>query len=125
MANSVVFSHLVEEYGNTDSDDDSVDAEKQVVSRDRANSKANRDGPQENGDVAEGKKGSGALMQDEEREKGSVGWYVFASYLRAAGGLYWGVWLLTGLTLSQAANGAFLSHFFGLGSDAEHCVCSW
>ncbi|KAG2004754.1 ATP-binding cassette transporter [Coprinopsis cinerea AmutBmut pab1-1] len=104
MANSVVFSHLVEEYGNTDSDDDSVHAEKQIVGRDRANSKANRDGPQENGDAVEGKKGSGALMQDEEREKGSVGWYVFASYLRAAGGLYWGVWLLTGLTLSQAAN---------------------
>ncbi|RXW15854.1 hypothetical protein EST38_g10001 [Candolleomyces aberdarensis] len=113
MANSAVFSKLIEEYGNADSDDeeegqDILDKEAAVKPRksrklskdgkelDLSDEESNEDGPKKPRDEA-------ALMQAEERNTGAVTWSIYKSYLKFAGGLYWGPWILMLLVLTQAA----------------------
>ncbi|OBZ78499.1 Canalicular multispecific organic anion transporter 1 [Grifola frondosa] len=91
MANSVHFSHLMEEYGNLEQQDteikDSEDTEKfaEPLERDEAKSQ------------------EGALMQAEERLTGSVSYSVYAKYLRFAGGLAWAPTIILLLVLYQGA----------------------
>lgn len=99
MENSVVFSHLMEEYGNLEAEADSS------KSRSKAGVKkaAGADGSTEGGL----KKDNAALMQTEERNTGAVTWTVYKKYLGFAGGIIWAPIIILLLTLTQAAQGVF------------------
>ncbi|KAG6856152.1 hypothetical protein H0H87_007058 [Tephrocybe sp. NHM501043] len=99
--NSVLFSRLMDEYGNLDPESEGGD-----------DKKAGRAGAEGLLDEADriGKK-TGALMQAEERNTGSVTWDVYRSYLRFAGGIIWAPIIIFLLTLSQGSqvvNNVFL-----------------
>lgn len=51
-----------------------------------------------------GRKPAGALMQSEEKAVSSVGWGVYAAYIRAAGSIWVAPFILGLLLVSQAAN---------------------
>ncbi|KAH6909905.1 ATP-dependent bile acid permease [Coprinopsis sp. MPI-PUGE-AT-0042] len=110
MANSVVFSRIVDEYGNAESDSD--DEEEGGEASRKTARRALRDMVKvepvsEEGQATKAEekvKTTAALMQQEEREQGSVNWKVYSTYMKAAGGLYWGPFLLMLLTLNQAAS---------------------
>jgi ATP-binding cassette, subfamily C (CFTR/MRP), member 1 len=87
MRDSVSFSKLMEEYGNHDS-------EEKTVEKETDEEKKMRD-----------KKKDQALMQDEDRETGAVSMEVYRKYLKAAGGVVWAPMLLLLLVLTQAAAG--------------------
>ena len=99
MANSVVFSRLMEEYGNLEAEENSS------KSRSRGNVKK----AAETEESTEGglKKDNAALMQTEERNTGAVTWTVYKNYLRFAGGIIWAPIIVLLLTLTQAAQGVF------------------
>ncbi|TFK23810.1 ATP-dependent bile acid permease [Coprinopsis marcescibilis] len=103
MANSTVFSRLVEDYGNAESDgeDEAGDADKHTR-RDVAK-KDGLEAPSE-AEAKVGKKSNAALIQEEERNMGAITGSIYSSYLKAAGGVSWGPWLLILLTLTQAAS---------------------
>ena len=115
MANSIVFSRIVDEYGNAESDSDDEDSG--VATRKSARralddmTKIEPISEEGNATKADEKKATttAGLMQQEERELGSVNWSVYATYMKAAGGLYWGPFLLALLTLNQAASGTSFS----------------
>jgi hypothetical protein len=116
MANSEIFSKLVEEYGNSDSDIESEHAVPDIRAPGspklmRTKSAPGKHVEDDKESVEEDlKKGpdtnNGALMQDEERVTGAVTWRIYKSYMRYAGGLYWGPWILLLLVLAQGAGGA-------------------
>jgi len=99
MANSVVFSHLMEEYGNLEAEADSS----------KSRSKGNVKKATEADESTEGglKKDNAALMQTEERNTGAVTWTVYKKYLGFAGGIIWAPIIVLLLTLTQAAQGVF------------------
>ncbi|TFK23813.1 ATP-dependent bile acid permease [Coprinopsis marcescibilis] len=107
MTTSTVFARLVEEYGNTESrEKDSTSNSPEASLRDGA---LNMKGSGNDGAVsAEMEKGTTTanvdLMQEEERKMGAVTGAIYASYLKAAGGISWGPWLLFMLALTQAAS---------------------
>ena len=51
-----------------------------------------------------GKKPAAALMQQEERAVDSVGWDIYAAYIRASGGMWVAPFILALLIISQGAN---------------------
>lgn len=112
MANSVIFSKLVEEYGTTDSDNVSQEGGEPPVPGSpkalRKRSERRQTEAESSSDVDLKKVGekNGALMQEEERETGAVSWKIYKAYMRYAGGLYWGPWILLLLVLTQGAAGA-------------------
>ncbi|KAJ3514014.1 hypothetical protein NMY22_g14878 [Coprinellus aureogranulatus] len=118
MGNSAIFSKLVEEYGNADSDNVSLAAAeaqppgspKTPRKKSMSKSQAQSDKDSEETDLKKGQGGgekNGALMQEEERETGAVSWKIYKAYMRFAGGLYWGPWILLLLVLTQGAAGSF------------------
>lgn len=118
MANSLVFSKLIEEYGNAESDDEEEGQEAmEKETKTRKTRKLSKDGEEteseEESSEEQGpkKRDEAALMQAEERNTGAVTWNIYKSYLNNAGGLYWGPWILLLLTLAQAANGNARSLF--------------
>ncbi|TEB30865.1 multidrug resistance-associated ABC transporter [Coprinellus micaceus] len=113
MANSEIFSKLVEEYGNSDSDIESEHAVPDIRAPGspklmRTKSAPGKHVEDDKESVEEDLKmgpdtNNGALMQDEERVTGAVTWRIYKSYMRYAGGLYWGPWILLLLVLAQGA----------------------
>ena len=103
MGNSVVFSHLMEEYGNLEAEDDNHPSRshtKRKVKKDaEADASTEEGGP---------KKDNAALMQREERNTGAVTWTVYKKYLGFAGGMIWAPVIVLLLTLTQGAQGVFL-----------------
>ena len=93
MKDSLVFSRLMEEYGSLDQDDE---AEKKASKKEGA-----ADASEEIND----KRADATLMQEEERNTGSVTWAVYAKYLHFAGGIIWAPIIVLLLTLSQGAQG--------------------
>ena len=95
MADSVLFSHVMEEYGTQDKDKDEDVEEK--------------DGEKEEEKAADGVKSKDSkeahLMQAEERLTGSVSNSVYAKYFRYAGGLIWALIIVTMLVLYQGSSG--------------------
>ncbi|KAJ7270615.1 multidrug resistance-associated ABC transporter [Mycena haematopus] len=91
MKEGVVFSKLMEEYGNLDEEDHASKAkgEKAVVVADQ--------------DELDAKKGQAALMQAEERNVGAVTFETYGKYLKFAGGLIWAPIILLLLVLAQSA----------------------
>ncbi|KZP34073.1 multidrug resistance-associated ABC transporter, partial [Athelia psychrophila] len=99
MNNSVIFSRLMDEYGN-------LEQEKEIgpkAAKEDAIEKA-----------VDSKKVETDLMTAEERETGAVSWSVYAKYLRFAGGLFWAPIILLLLILTQVAqvgNTLFLGYW--------------
>jgi len=93
MKDSVVFSRLMDEYGN-------LEQQKQMEE-----SREAQEGVPENSHKHDDKKGAVDLMQDEERNIGAVTWTIYTKYMRFAGGLFWAPLILLLLTLSQGAQG--------------------
>ncbi|TFK23809.1 ATP-dependent bile acid permease [Coprinopsis marcescibilis] len=105
MATSTIFVRLVEEYGNSES---SCDGEPEV----KAKASEQICGKQNGTDVGDtfkagmkkGMESTTPLMQEEERKIGAVSGATYTCYLKAAGGVSWGPWLLLLLTLTQFAS---------------------
>src|ERR1700733_2477451 len=97
MKDSVVFSHLMDEYGN-------LEQEKEL---DKSKT-AKGDTAEEPGALKD-KKPADDLMQVEERNTGAVTWGIYSKYLRFAGGLIWAPLIFILLTLSQGAQGGLSS----------------
>ena len=97
MSDSVVFSRLMDEYGNLDQDkQQDPKATKEIVAV----------------EAVDAKKAGVDLMTAEERETGAVTWGVYSNYLRFAGGLFWAPLILALLILSQAAQGRSFLHYW-------------
>jgi hypothetical protein len=95
MANGVMFSRLMEDYGSLDKEDPKaakVKAEKAAVVA------------EDHGDAGT-KKVQATLMQIEERNVGAVEWETYRQYLKFAGGMRWGPIIVVLLVLAQAAQG--------------------
>lgn len=95
MKDSVVFSRLMDEYGN-------LEQQKQMEKSRKA-----QESVPENSHKHDDKKAAMDLMQDEERNIGAVTWSIYTRYMRFAGGLFWAPLILLLLTLSQGAQGDF------------------
>ena len=95
MADSVLFSRVMEEYGSQEKE---KEEEEQKTDRKREEKAA--DSVKDKG---AGKKTH--LMQAEERLTGSVSTTVYAKYLRFAGGLIWAPVILAMLVAYQGAQG--------------------
>lgn len=98
MKNSTVFSKLMDEYGNLETEKSRGATGGQQNKGHTAN-----DDP----DEVERKKVEAALMQAEERNTGAVTWDVYKKYLRFAGGVIWAPIILLLLALNEAATGVF------------------
>ncbi|KAJ7630119.1 multidrug resistance-associated ABC transporter [Mycena polygramma] len=91
MTNGVAFSHLMEDYGNLDQEDQAGRGqERQAV-------------VVANGDEIDVKKGQAALMQTEERSTGAVSFETYRQYFIYAGGIIWAPIIIGLLTITQAA----------------------
>ena len=95
MADSVLFSHVMEEYGTQDKDKDEEIEEKEGEKEEKKDA---------DGDKSKDGKAT-HLMQEEERLTGSVSTTVYAKYLRFAGGLIWAPVILAMLIAYQGAQG--------------------
>lgn len=91
MANSAVFSKLMNEHGNSETEE-SERAERADKSEKLDEGVKEQSKPQ-------------ALMQQEERATGAVTWSVYSQYLRHAGSLSWGPTILILLILTQGSQG--------------------
>ena len=93
MADSNVFSKLMDEHGNLEGEE---------------TERAERETKPEMLDAAVQKKESGqqaALMQEEERLTGAVTWRVYSKYFRYAGSIFWAPVILILLILTQGSQG--------------------
>ncbi|KAJ7658502.1 multidrug resistance-associated ABC transporter [Mycena rosella] len=103
MKDSVVFSRLMEDYGNLDQEEQAEGAKGEkaaIVAGDE--------------DAVDAKKDQAALMQTEERQTGAVSWETYGKYLGFAGGIIWAPIIVLLLTLAQAAqvgNNLFLGYW--------------
>lgn len=101
------FSQLIEEYGALEKKEaDVIDDDAEVgIGKDKAAIAP------EAAKQAEGKEKM-QLMQEEERNRGSVPFSIYAKYLKHAGGIFWAPVIVLLLTLMQGASGTiFLSWF--------------
>ena len=102
MANSVLFSGVMDEYGNLEKE------------------KGEKEGKRAEEKPADGAKKKGkktGLMQEEERITGSVAGTVYAKYFRFAGGLIQVPIILLLLTGYQGANGEYTVDGFADNTD--------
>lgn len=101
MTKSIVFSRIMDEYGNLEAEErDEPESKKKSVMKGHGTSDSNEIGA---------KKEAAALMQKEERNTGSVTWDVYRKYLGFAGGVIWVPFLFLLLTLTQGAQGNLFS----------------
>lgn len=102
MANGVIFSYLMEEYGNLEAEANSSNhppSNRKVKKDAEAEDSTEEAGPKKNSNIA--------LMQTEERNTGAVTWTVYQKYLGFAGGMIWAPIIVLLLTLTQGAQGVF------------------
>ena len=95
MKDGLVFSRLMDEFGNLDKEEG--DQQKASLQKDVAAAHDPLD--------LNAKKADAPLMQEEERETGSVSWQVYKNYLLFAGGIVWAPTMMILLTITQAAQG--------------------
>lgn len=91
MKDSVVFSRLMEEYGNLEQEKNQEVGQPVTVAVAGAATRT--------------KRAKAELMSKEERALGAVRWSVYAKYLRFAGGLVWFPIILLLLILAQGSQG--------------------
>lgn len=101
MKDGKEFSQLIEEYGALEKSEAEVSEEDDAANK-GAKAKAASAGAG-TAKQAEGKKME--LMQEEERNRGSVAFSVYANYLKHAGGIFWAPVIILLLTLMQGASG--------------------
>jgi hypothetical protein len=101
MSNGLVFSHLIDDYGNAESP--KKDTQKERITGLAA--KGN-DPLQYKPNSAED-----VLMQLEERNVGAVSWEIYKKYLYFGGGFIWAPVILVLLILAQGSQGWFLSGY--------------
>ena len=101
-ANSFVFSHLIEEYGSMELEEELNEASS--AGKQPHKTKGFADESAEDG-VSASKRAQNALMQMEERNTGAVTWEVYRKYLKSAGGVVWAPTILLLLTVTQGAQG--------------------
>lgn len=94
MKDSIVFSHLMDEYGNLEHEKQTAGS-KEIEGH--ALARQNKLGD---------KGVSAALMQTEERNTGAVTWEIYSKYLGFAGGLLWVPAIIMLLVFVQATQGA-------------------
>lgn len=99
-ANSVVFSHLIEEYGSMELEEELNEASPAGKRSRKTKGFADESAEDE---VSASKRAQNALMQMEERITGSVTWDVYRKYLKFAGGIVWAPTILLLLTVTQGA----------------------
>jgi ATP-binding cassette subfamily C (CFTR/MRP) protein 1 len=102
MASGVIFSHLMEEYGNLEAEahaDNHLSSKRKVKKDAEAEDSTEEGGPKKNSNIA--------LMQTEERNTGAVTWSVYQKYLGFTGGMIWAPIIVLLLTLTQGAQGVF------------------
>lgn len=110
MSSSVIFSRIIEEYGNADSDSEDEEQHKASDARKLSRRNASKAGKAESDSLEDEKavalkKDSGAtLMQEEERATGAVTSTIYKNYMKYAGGLYWAPWVLGLLVIVQGAS---------------------
>ena len=99
MSNGLVFSHLIDDYGNAES-------QKKDTQKERITGLAAK-----GNDPLQYKPNSAedVLMQLEERNVGAVSWEIYKKYLYFGGGLIWAPVILVLLILAQGSQGWFLS----------------
>jgi hypothetical protein len=103
MASGVIFSHLMEEYGNLEAEADANNhpsTKRKVKKGVDADDSTEEGGPKKNSNMA--------LIQTEERNTGAVTWAVYQKYLGFAGGMIWAPIIVLLLMLTQGAQGVFL-----------------
>ena len=98
VKDSVVFSHLVDEYGSHEK------VEGKVV---RRNSRKGSIHP-DDADSSNEMKFDATLIQAEERVTGSVSWTTYVKYFRFAGSVFWVPIIIALVLLSQTASGVFM-----------------
>jgi len=91
MSDNAVFSHLIEEHGNTRTKNQNVLTGKEITSLEGW--KAATDPVQD------------VLMQEEERNTGAVGWDIYKKYLKNAGGILWAPVIGALLLMVEGNNG--------------------
>jgi len=96
MKDSVIFSCLMDEYGNLEQEED-------AENKDRKGEKEGASS--DTSDVLDKKKANAALMQTEECNTGSVSWETYRKYLGFAGRVMWAPAIVGLLTLTQGALG--------------------
>lgn len=101
MRDGKAFSHLIDEHGGLQKDDELPDAE--AEKKDKVVDKADgKDGPA---------KPRNQLMAEEERNRGAVPASVYTKYLKHAGGVFWGPFIILVLSLMQGASGEVIFIF--------------
>jgi len=100
MLNSVVFSRLLDEYGNSEEAENGVT--KDPIKE------TSEDKEIDNSGYVVARKAGGQLMQTEERNTGAVTWIVYRRYLQFAGGVLWAPVILLLLILIQGAQGKLI-----------------
>jgi hypothetical protein len=100
---SVVFAHLIDEYGSHEKVESNVT---------RKNSRKPSIHPN-SADHPDRKKLRSALIQSEERVTGSVPWVTYTKYFRFAGSILWVPAIITLVLLSQGASGESLQIYPG------------
>ncbi len=92
MNDNGLFTRLMDEYGSLEQEDEQEKTERR---------KEDVVDPIE----AIDKSANAALMQEEERNTGAVGWETYTKYLKFAGGVWWAPFFIALLTIAQAAQG--------------------
>lgn len=101
MRDGKAFSQLIEEYGALEKE------EVEGVEDDTVNNAGKDKGaavPEAGAKEGDGKVKM-QLMQEEERNRGSVPFSIYAKYLKHAGGVFWAPVIILLLTLMQGASG--------------------
>ena len=104
MASGIMFSHLMEEYGNFEAE---ADANSHLSSKREVKIDAKIEDSMEGDHKKNSNTNMASLMQTEERNTGAVTWTVYQKYLGFAGGMIWAPIIVLLLMLTQGAQGVF------------------
>ena len=100
MRDSVVFAHLIDEYGTHEN------VEGKVIRNNTGKDNMHPDDADQPDEVKMDALGTG-LIQAEERATGSISWVTYAEYFRFAGSIFWIPFIIVLVLLSQIASGEF------------------
>lgn len=116
-SNSVVFSRLMDEYGNLDQEGE----EEKEAEREEEAVKGKTDAPEDAGE----KKAQAALMQAEERSTGAVSLDTYLKYFKYAGTILWAPTIIILLLASQGASSACMLGFLVILPSNTFAFLSW
>jgi ATP-binding cassette subfamily C (CFTR/MRP) protein 1 len=88
-----LFSRLMADYGGTDTSEKEKGEEKEKGKKEKTEPAVS----------------SKPLMQEEDRNTGQIQWFLYALYVKAAGGWFWALFILFMLLAEQAAQSESIS----------------